>query len=103
MELKTVKEAIRESDRDTVEEVLKNFSEEVLEAAIDLGINPADIEEAYSGEYKSDVEFAQETAESLGAIDKNATWPQTCVDWNYAARELMYDYSESNGHYFRNI
>lgn len=37
--------------------------------------------------------YAQELAEDIGAIDHDATWPNNCIDWEYAARELQYDYS----------
>jgi antirestriction protein len=60
-----------------------------------------DIEENYQGEYSSDEDFAQQLAEDIGAINKNAQWPNNCIDWEHAASELMYDYFESNGHYFR--
>lgn len=83
-----------------------NWDKEAVEAYIELGIGDddlSDFEEAYQGEYSSDENFARETAEQLGEMDSNVQWPYTCIDWEYAARELMYDYSESNGHYFRNI
>ena len=76
---------------------------EVIEAGLYCGVSPSDIEEAYQGEYKSDEDFAQEMADQLGAIDKNASWPMNCIDWKFAARELMYDYSSHMGHYFRNL
>lgn len=76
---------------------------EVVESALECGVSAKDIDEAYQGSYKNDEDFAQETAESLGAVDKDATWPRNCIDWEYAAKELMYDYSEHNGHYFRNL
>lgn len=62
-----------------------------------------DADEAYQGAYSSDEKFAQEFADQIGAIDKDASWPMDCIDWEFAAKELMYDYFESNGHYFRNI
>jgi hypothetical protein len=37
--------------------------------------------------------YSQELAEDIGAIDSNATWPNNCIDWDHAARELQYDYS----------
>jgi len=76
---------------------------EIIEAGLNCGIQLSDIEEAYNGQYSSDEDFAQDMAEQLGAIDNNAKWPQNCIDWEYAAKELMYDYSEDNGHYFRNL
>lgn len=74
---------------------------EVVEAALECDIS--DIDEAYAGSYKDDEDFAYETAQSLGSIDKNASWPMNCIDWEQAAKELMYDYSSDNGHYFRNF
>ncbi len=76
---------------------------DVVEAALECSVNSSDIDEAYQGNYKDDEDFAQETAESLGAINKNANWPMNCIDWEFAAKELMYDYSEHNGHYFRSL
>lgn len=44
-------------------------------------------------------DYARELAEEIGAIDKNASWPNTCIDWKQAAEELQMDYSsiEWNG------
>jgi len=80
-----------------------SYEIEVVEAALECGIQGSDIDEAYQGEYKDNEDFAQEMADSLGAIDKNATWPMNCIDWEFAAKELMYDYFEENGYYFRNL
>jgi hypothetical protein len=41
-------------------------------------------------------EYAQEFAEDIGAINKNASWPNTCIDWDQAARELQMDYTSVN-------
>ena len=76
---------------------------EVIAAALNLGIEPSDIDEAYQGSYTDDEDFARETADQLGAVDEKAGWPMNCIDWEYAAKELMYDYCEDNGHYFRNF
>ena len=38
-------------------------------------------------------EYAQELAEDIGAVDVNATWPNNCIDWEHAARELRHDYT----------
>ena len=37
--------------------------------------------------------YAQELAEDIGAIDPNAAWPTSCIDWARAAIELQMDYS----------
>jgi antirestriction protein len=84
-----------------------NLSEEINQAYIDnVGEKYAtadDVEEAYAGEWSSDVEFAQNMAEELGSIKGDEAWPLTCIDWEYAAKELMYDYFEVDGYYFRNL
>lgn len=37
--------------------------------------------------------YAQELAEDIGAVDRNASWPNNCIDWDQAARDLRVDYS----------
>jgi hypothetical protein len=37
--------------------------------------------------------YAQEFAEDCGFIDASADWPNTCIDWEWAARELRVDYT----------
>lgn len=81
---------------------------EAVEAYISLGIGDddlSDFEESYQGQYANDEDFAQSLAEDLGEIPRagSAHWPLYCIDWEWAARELMMDYSEANGYYFRNL
>ena len=103
MKYTQVKEVVKEIGRDGLEKLIDSVGEEVVAAGLSLGISPDDIEEAYAGQWSSDVDFAQNMAEDTGAIDKNASWPNTCIDWEWAAKELMYDYSEESGYYFRNL
>ena len=37
-------------------------------------------------------EYAQELAEDIGAINRDMSWPNNCIDWEQAARELQMDY-----------
>ena len=37
-------------------------------------------------------DYAEELADDIGAIDRNAKWPLTCIDWERASRELQSDY-----------
>jgi hypothetical protein len=39
--------------------------------------------------------YARQYAEDMGAIDDNARWPCTCIDWAEAAKELQTDYSSA--------
>jgi len=38
-------------------------------------------------------DYARELADDIGAIDSKAGWPNTCIDWEQAARELQMDYT----------
>jgi len=38
-------------------------------------------------------EYAEQLADDIGAIDKSAGWPLTCIDWEQAAQELQSDYT----------
>ena len=39
-------------------------------------------------------EYAQQLAEDIGAIDSNASWPLSYIDWGRAANALKQDYTE---------
>lgn len=38
-------------------------------------------------------EYAEELAEECGMVNSDAGWPNNCIDWEKAARELAQDYS----------
>lgn len=80
-----------------------SYDIDVINAAIDCDVNLSDIDESYNGKHDSDADFAEQMADDFGAVPKDAQWPLTCIDWDQAARELMYDYCSSNDHYFRNF
>jgi hypothetical protein len=68
--------------------------------ARDLGIDDADDMKRYARdesllieEGRSFEEYAEQLADDIGAIDRDAKWPVNCIDWEKAARELAYDYS----------
>ena len=65
-----------------------------------------EITDSYNGKFSSDEEFAMDMAEETGARPETGSgtgWPLYCIDWEYAARDLMMDYSEQDGFYFRNV
>ena len=80
-----------------------HYDVDVFEAAFECGVAMCDVDEAYQGMFNNNESFAREMAEQMGSVDDNAKWPHDCIDWEYAAKELMYDYCEQNNHYFRNI
>ena len=52
----------------------------------------------YCGEYANDIDFVQELYEN----DIPFNLPHfVVIDWEMTAKNIMYDYFESNGHYFR--
>lgn len=96
------KECIKELDRSGLEDLIKQYSEEVIEAAFACDVPVSDIAEAYQGEYSSDEDFVQELLESTGDMPKDLP-AYIHIDWEWTAKDIMMDYSEHNGHYFRNI
>jgi hypothetical protein len=38
-------------------------------------------------------QYAMQLADDIGAINADATWPNNCIDWDRAARELEMDYT----------
>ena len=38
--------------------------------------------------------YAQELAEAIGAVSVSDRWPHTCIDWDKAASELQWDYTD---------
>lgn len=56
----------------------------------ELGSVIADGETLIADWYFED--YAEQLAENIGAIDRNASWPATCIDWEAAAAALRMDY-----------
>jgi len=67
--------------------VLKKLAEEGKSASPDWEYGVPLIRDSYFKEY------AQDYAEDIGAINSDASWPYTCIDWEQAARELRMDYT----------
>lgn len=60
-------------------------------------------EDAYSGDWDSDIAFAADFIESTGMLDTMPDKLRGYFDTAAFTRDLMMDYSESTGHYFRNF
>lgn len=85
------------SDGDNDISVYKAFAEAYGETDVKKIVQEAD--DRYVGEYNSDEDFAEDYAEQIGVEIQNA-WPHNCIDWKRAARDLMFDFTEHDGHYF---
>ena len=85
-------EELRDGDNRTTEEseelaALEKMAEEASDYAADWKYGETLIRDSYFKEY------AMELAEDIGAINADATWPNNCIDWDQAVRELKMDYT----------
>lgn len=87
-----------------------NYDTEVIEAFMKMGIVQPDndnffqeLEERYYGEFDNDEDFTMDYVEMCGDYDfsKPQPFPLNNIDWHGASIELMQDYYEQDGHYFR--
>jgi len=83
-------DALSEWDEENGAELkaLKSLADEAAGYASDWQYGETLIRDSYFEDY------AQQLAEDIGAIDKAASWPNTCIDWKQAARELQQDYTQ---------
>lgn len=94
-ELKDAAESGEESDLEALDEfcetsgwtVMNDLVDEVTQSCGDWQ-HEVLISESYFKEY------AQELAEDIGAVNRNADWPNNCIDWDAAAEQLKMDYAE---------
>lgn len=75
---------------------------DVISAGIDAGIQISNIDEAYQGQYKDDADFAENICTEVGDIPSNLP-SYIYIDWERTANDIMMDYSESDGYYFRRL
>lgn len=77
-----------------------NYDLDVVEAAVNCDVELSDIDEAYQGEFKDDEDFVQNLLEDIGDIPSNLP-SYIHIDWERTASDVMCDYCEYHGHYFR--
>ena len=81
-------EGLDELDEDDKEELAKLTE---LKEQIDDSVEWEDGIILIHDQYFAD--YARELAEDIGAINSDAKWPATCIDWEQAARELQMDFT----------
>jgi antirestriction protein len=85
---------------------LDDDDRKMLAAYIDgSGDESATIEEAqeaFAGEFQNDEDFAYQLAEDVGDLPRDLP-SYIVIDWEATARNIMFDYFESDGLYFRNL
>jgi len=90
----------RESDADNpLDDDERADLKDLRSLAADLGVHDVDGMESYARnesllieEGRSFVEYAEQLADDMGAIDRHARWPVNCIDWEEAARQLEQGY-----------
>jgi hypothetical protein len=80
---------LTEWDEDNLDELqsLQDLAKQGEDYAADWQYGETLIRDSYFKEY------AMELADDIGAINSEASWPNTCIDWDQAAKELQMDYS----------
>lgn len=63
----------------------------------------SEAEDNYSGEFYNDEEFAESLLEETENLDSLPTIIRYNLDWSGIASDIMNDYFEVSGHYFRNV
>ena len=58
--------------------------------------------EAYQGEHNNDEDFVKQLLEDTEGLLKNLP-PYIHINWEATTRDIMIDYTEQDGHYFRNL
>lgn len=87
---------------DAIQDLYNNdLPESVYIHFINNGFDLANFDDMYQGKYDSDADFAMYMHESINDTSKDNEWPYNCIDWKQAANDLMHDYFEIEGHYFR--
>lgn len=88
-ELEAFQEAEGLMNTDALEElrILKALAEEAEGYAADWKYGEQLIRDSYFKDY------AQQLAYDIGAINAEASWPNNCIDWDQATRELQMDYA----------
>jgi len=93
-------------DKEKWEDQIDQHGEDAVNAYIEIVgkdyAEPDDFDEAYQGQWDSDEDFVQNLLENTETIPADLP-AYIYIDWEATARDVMMDYSEDNGHYFRNL
>ena len=97
------------ADEDDAFDILENLADAEKEHDYDVilayfnlrgEIDRNDISDSYRGNFNSDEDFVQNLLEDTGDIPSDLP-SYIHIDWERTARDIMMDYSEDNGYYFR--
>jgi len=96
---KQKEDLINEIGQVEFDNLVKEYGEKVVEAALKAEIQPEHIEESYVGQYPTDEDFAYEFYTDIyGYV---LTKPGLYINWKLTAGSLMTDFVEDSNYYFK--
>lgn len=86
------------------DENINDNSYDACRAYLKAGIadDLSSFEEAYQGEWKNDTDFVEQLLNDTDTAIKDLPH-YVYIDWERTANDVMMDYTEQDGHYFRNL
>ena len=102
MKYTEVKACLKNTDRDTLKDLLGQFDEDLICKYQGEGNSLDTMQEAYQGKFYSDEGFVEYLCQECGDIPKDLP-SYVYIDWERTARDIMTDFFEVNGHYFRSM
>ena len=85
------------------EDTYAGYAENLILDLLEVEDWASEAEENYSGEFYNDEEFAESLLEETENLDSLPTIIRYNLDWSGIANDIMNDYFEVGGHYFRNV
>ena len=83
-------------------DLLNHHDEDAILAYKELGGHIDNFEEAYEGKWSSDEQFVEQLITEIGDLPANIP-NYIYIDWERTAKDVMMDYEEQDGYYFRKI
>lgn len=91
-------------DNGTLElEAYEGYAENLTLDLLEIEDWSSEAEENYAGEFYNDEEFTESLLEETEDMNSLPDVIRYHIDWSGVARDIMHDYFEVSGHYFRNV
>ena len=97
-----VKKIIEADYRDELENLLTDYDEDIILGYFNNTKELGNFEEAYQGKYLSDEDFVRVIVEETVSELQNLP-NYIYIDWERTAHDVMMDYFEVAGYYFRSM
>ena len=101
MKYSEIKEILKKHDKDTIKELIEEFDDDLVYEYYNQGYDLSSMQEAYQGKYHNDADFVKQLLEDCGDLPELPAY--VYIDMDRTAEDVMMDYFEINGHYFRSM